>query len=92
MISRSFNFFFESLRIILINMVTISMMSAKMVALRLLEIKVFWKKGYDVINFVYDVTIIILSRDSNYIVNVFMWPKFGKSIISMKEVIITSIL
>ena len=32
-----------------------------------------------------------LSRDSNYIVDVVMWPKFGNSNTSMREVIITSI-
>ena len=30
--------------------------------------------------------------DSNYIVDVFMWPKFGNSSISVREVITTSIL
>ena len=34
----------------------------------------------------------ILSCDSNYTVDVVLWPKFGKSSISMREVIITSIL
>ena len=43
-------------------------------------------------NFVFDVTNIILSRDSNHIVDLVMWPKFGNSSVSMKEVIITSIL
>ena len=52
----------------------------------------FWNKGYDVITFVDDVTNKILSRDSNYIVDVFMWPKFGNSSISMREVMTTSIL
>ena len=42
--------------------------------------------------FVHDVTNKILWRDSNYILDVVMWPTFGNSIISMKEVIITSIL
>ena len=73
-------------------MVTILMMSAKMATLGLLKIKVFWNKGYDVIISVHDVTNKILSRDSNYIVDVVMWPKFGNSSISMREVIITSIL
>ena len=66
-------------------------MSAKMATPGLLKIKVFWNKGYDVIISVNDVTNKILSRDSNYIVDVFMWPKFGNSSISMREVI-TSIL
>ena len=56
----------------------------------LLKIKVFWNKGYDVIIYVHDVTNKILSRDSNYIVDVVMWPKFGNSSIYMREVIITS--
>ena len=73
-------------------MVTILMMSAKMATPVLLKIKVFWNKGYDVTNSVNDVTSKVLSRDSNYIVDVVMWPKFGNTIISMTEVIITSIL
>ena len=73
-------------------MVTILMLPAKMATLGLLKIKVFWNKGYDVIISVNDVTNKILSRDSNYIVDVFMWPKFGNSSISKREVIIISIL
>ena len=73
-------------------MVTILMMPAKMATPGLRKIKVFWKKGYDVIISVNDVTNKTLSRDSNYIVDVVMWPKFGNSSVSMREVIITSIL
>ena len=58
----------------------------------LLKITVFWNKSYDVIISVDDVTNRILSRDSNYIVDVFMWPKFDNSGVSMREVITTSIL
>ena len=68
------------------------MMSAKMATLGLLKLKVFWNKGYGVIISVYDITNKILSRDSNYIVNVVMWPKFGNSSISMREVVVTLIL
>ena len=68
------------------------MMSAKMTTPGLLKITVFWNKGYDVIMFVDDVTYKILSHDSNYIVNLFIWPKFGNSSIFMREVISTSIL
>ena len=64
------------------------MISAKMATPGLLKIKVFWKKGYAVD----DVTNKILSRDSNYIVDVFVRPKFGNCSISMREVITTSIL
>ena len=58
----------------------------------LLKIMVSSNKGYDVIISVDDVTNKILSRDSNYIVDVLMWPKFGNCSISMKEVTTTSIL
>ena len=53
------------------------MMSAEMAAPALLKIKVFWNKGYCVIYSVYEVTNKILSHDSNYIMGVDMWPKFG---------------
>ena len=68
------------------------MMSAKMATPGLLKIMEFWNKGYDVIISVDDINNKILWHDSNYIVDVFMWPKFGNSSISMREVIITSIL
>ena len=41
---------------------------------------------------VHDVSNKILSRDSNYIVDAVMRPKFGNASISMREVITTSIL
>ena len=66
-------------------------MSAKMATPGLLKITVFWSKGYDFINPVDDVNNKILSRDSNYIVDVFLWPKFGNASLSMREVITTSI-
>ena len=72
-------------------MVTILMISAKMATPGLLKAKVLWNKGYDVIIYVYDVTDKSLLRDINYIVDMVMWPKFGNSSISMREVIITSI-
>ena len=68
------------------------MMSAKMANPGLLEITVFWNKGYDLIIFVDDVTKKILPRDSIYILEMFMWPKFGNCTIYMREVITTSIL
>ena len=82
----------ESLKICLINMVTILMMSAKKATPGLLKVTVFWNKGCDVITYVHDVINKILSRDSNYIVDVFRWPKLGNCSISMREVITTSIL
>ena len=62
--------FFESLKIVLMNTVTILMMSVKMAPLHLFKIKVFWGKVYDIINFIHDVTNKIGSCDSNYIVDV----------------------
>ena len=68
------------------------MMSAKMVTPGLLKIRVFWNRSYDVIISVDDVTNKILSRDSKYIIDVVMWPNFGNSSISVREVITNSIL
>ena len=73
-------------------MVEFLIMTAKLATLGLLKIKIFWNKGHGVCYDVCDVTNKILSRDSNYIVDKVMWPKFGNSSISMREVIITSIL
>ena len=69
-------------------------MSAKMNKLGLLKIKVFSNSSCDVIISVHDVTnkILFLLWESNYIAGVVMWSKFGNSNISMREVIITSIL
>ena len=73
-------------------MVVILMISAKLATQGLLKTKVFWNESHDVITSVNDVTKKILPSDSNYIVNVVMWPKFGNSNISMREVIIISVL
>ena len=63
-----------------------------MAAPSLLKITVFLNKVYDIIIRVDDVIDKILSRNLNYIVDVFMWPKFGNSSISITEVVTTSIL
>ena len=63
---------FKSLEIFLKNMVTILMMSAKLATSGLLKRKIFQNKDYDVIVPDYGFTNKILSRDSNYIVNVVM--------------------
>ena len=68
------------------------MMAAKMATLGVLKIKLFLNKGYDVIISVQDVINKILLRESNYIVDAVMWPKFGNSSFSMREVILTLIL
>ena len=48
------------------------MMSIKLATLSLSKIKLLWDKGYDVIISVYDFTNNVLSRDSIYIVDVFV--------------------
>ena len=68
------------------------MMSTKFPTVGLLKIKEFWYKGYETIICVHDATIKISSRDSNQIVIVVMWPKFGNSGINMREDIIILIL
>ena len=73
-------------------MIKIFMMSAKLANPDLLKMKAFWKRGYYVIYSVYNVTNKMFSHESNYIVDVAMWPKFGNSGICIREVIITSIL
>ena len=64
--------FLESLKIVLINIVTILMISATMATPGLLKIKIFWNKLYDVIISVHDITNKISSHDSNYFVDVVM--------------------
>ena len=71
-------------------MATILIMSAKVATLDLFKIKVLW--DYDVVIYVHDVNNKILSRDSNYIVDVVMWLMFGNSSISMREVMTISFL
>ena len=84
--------FFESVKVVLISVVATLMMSAKLVTQGLLKIKLFWNEDYDMIISVHDVINKILSHDWNYIVDVIMWPKFGSSNISLRKVIIISIL
>ena len=67
-------------------MVAVLMVSAKLATLSVFKIKVFWNKEDQVIIYAPDVTSKVLSRDSNYIVDMVMRPKFG----SIKEVTITS--
>ena len=68
------------------------MMSAKLASAGLLNVKIFWNKGYDVIITDYEVIKKILLLHSNYIVDLVMWPKFGNCSIPMREVITASIL
>ena len=68
------------------------MMSTKTATPGILKIMVFRNKGYDLIISANDVASKILSRDSNFIVDKFMWSKVGNSSIFMREVITTLIL
>ena len=68
------------------------MKSAKMTTPDFLEMTAFWNKCYDVMVYAGDAMNKLLSRDSYYTSDVFMWPKFGNCSIYMREVIITSIL
>ena len=61
-------------------MVGTLMRSAKLPTAGFLKIKAYWCKGYGTIISVQDSTKRILSGDSNYVVNVVMWPTFGNSI------------
>ena len=58
------------------------MMSVKLVFLGLFKIKAFQNKGYDVTIFANSVINEILSRDTNCIVDLVMWPNFGNCSIS----------
>ena len=58
-------------------MVIILMMSVEMTTSGLLKTKIFWSKDYDVKIPVHYVTNKSLSRGSNFIVDMIMWPKFG---------------
>ena len=65
-------------------------MSRKITTLGLLKRKAFWNKGYDIMTFAHDVIKKYLLHDWNYVLDVFSWPQFDNSSISMGEVIITS--
>ena len=66
-------------------MIAILMVSTKLAIPSLSKVKVCWNKGYEVIRYVYDVINKILLRNSNHIVDVVMWPKFGESSIYYKK-------
>ena len=52
----------------------------------------YWKKGYEATSSAHDISDKILSSESNYTVDVVIWPKFGNSIISMRKIIITNFI
>ena len=63
------------------------MVPGKWATLDLLKIKVFWNKDYDSTISVHDATHKILSCDTNYIVDMVMWPKSGNCKISQPQFI-----
>ena len=73
-------------------MIAILIILSKSVTLGLLRIKILWNKGYDIMILIYRGIKKIVWPESNNIMNVVMWPKFGKSSISIREVIIALIL
>ena len=71
-------------------MFEILLISAKLATLGPPEMNVFRNNDYDVIILIRYVNKKSLSRDPNYIVYMVMWPNFGNSNISIREVIKTS--
>ena len=63
-------------------------MSARLATLDFLKIKAFWNRAFEIIIYVHDVIIKALLRERTIIVDVVMWPKFGKFSISVGEIII----
>ena len=77
------------MKVVLINMVTILIMSVKLATgySGTFHNTGILNEGYDVIIPIHDFINKILSRDSNYIVDVVMRPKVGNSSICMRKVI-----
>ena len=67
-------------------------MSAKFTILGLFRTNVFSNKDYDVTASVYDVNNKILWHASHCILDLVVWSKFGNSSISLRQVVITTIL
>ena len=65
------------------------MTSAKLTTLGVLKRKILLNKTDNVLISVYHVTNKVLSRGSNYIVDMAMWLKFANFSISMKKVLWT---
>ena len=84
--------YFDPLNTVLINMVTTFMMSAKMATQAFLKCKFFKIKVMKSFFFVFGVTDKLSSRDSNYDVIAVMWPELDNSNISIREVLIISVL
>ena len=91
--------FFESLKILLINMVAFLMISGKMAALGLLKIKVFWNKGYQHKGTLFWKKVLSMTLPTKiyHLIQIiwYMWlcdHSIRNSSIFMTEVIITAIL
>ena len=59
------------------------MLPANIATSDLPQVKIFWDKDYDAIISLHDITKKNLSRDTNHIIDMIMWRKFGNSSISM---------
>ena len=75
----------------MINIVAILMISANLATISFLQIKPFWNEGFGVITFAHDLNNKILWCDSNYTVDVVLWPKFGNSSVEPREVVKTTL-
>ena len=63
------------------------MMSVTLATPDVLKIKILWNKGYDITISVHDIISKSLSCDSNYNVNMVLWPESGNSNISQRELL-----
>ena len=75
----------------MINIVAILMISANLATISFLQIKPLWNEGFGVITFAHDLNNKILWCDSNYTVDVVLWPKFGNSSVEPREVVKTTL-
>ena len=73
-------------------MIAVLMMWENLTTPALFKIKIFWNKGNDLIMSVHYVTNNFSSYDSNDVVDMVICSKFGNSSISVRKVIVTSIL
>ena len=53
------------------------MLPANIATSDLPKVKIFWDKDYDAIISLHDITKKNLSRDTNHIIDMIMWRKFG---------------
>ena len=82
-------YFVIQTNVILLSLTPVVMMPIKLATPEILKIKGFWNGDYDFITSVFGIINKSFSRVSNYVVDLVIWPKFGKSYISYREVAMT---